>query len=111
MFLERGSIFSITILKINTYGWYAVNYKNSFNMLPAKKHFIVDCIVFIQKKVLYMDSLSESMTKHLCPTCCGICDKGIVIIKTQDTTELYCPDYKPNREIIKKLAYQDNEDI
>lgn len=56
-----------------------------------------------------MDSLSESMTKHLCPTCCGICDKGIVIIKTQDTTELYCPDYKPNREIIKKLAYQDNK--
>ena len=56
-----------------------------------------------------MDSLSESMTKHLCTTCSGICDKGIVIIKTQDTTELYCPDYKPNREIIKKLAYQDNK--
>ena len=45
-----------------------------------------------------MDSLSESMTKHLCTTCCGVCDKGIVIIKTQDTTELYCPDYKPNKE-------------
>lgn len=56
-----------------------------------------------------MDSLSESMTKHLCPTCCGECDKGIVIIKTQDTTELYCPDYKPNREIIKKLEYKDNK--
>lgn len=56
-----------------------------------------------------MDSLSESMTKHLCPTCCGICDKGIVITKTQDTTELYCPDYKPNSEMIKKLAYRDNK--
>ena len=56
-----------------------------------------------------MDSLSESMTKHLCPTCCGICDKGIVIIKTQDTTELYCPDYKPNRERIKEKAYKDNK--
>lgn len=56
-----------------------------------------------------MDSLSESMIKHLCPFCKAICDKGIVITKTQDTTELYCPDYKPNREMIKKLAYQDNK--
>lgn len=56
-----------------------------------------------------MDSLSESMTKHLCPFCTGNCDKGIVVIKTQDTTELYCPDYKPDREMIKKLAYQDNK--
>ena len=56
-----------------------------------------------------MDSLSESMTKHLCPTCCGICDKGIVIIKTQDTTELYCPDYKPDKEKIKNMAYKDNK--
>lgn len=56
-----------------------------------------------------MDSLSESMTKHLCPFCTANCDKGIVIIKTQDATELYCPDYKPNREMIKKLAYQDNK--
>lgn len=51
-----------------------------------------------------MDSLSESMTKHLCPTCCGI-----VIIKTQDTTELYCPDYKPDKGRIKSLAYKDNK--
>lgn len=56
-----------------------------------------------------MDSLSESMTKHLCPTCCGICDKGIVIIKTQDTTELYCPDYQPNKEKIKSMAYKDSK--
>lgn len=56
-----------------------------------------------------MDSLSESMTKHLCPTCCGICDKGIVIIKTQDATELYCPDYKPDREMIKKIAYKNSK--
>ena len=38
---------------------------------------------------IYMDSLSESMTKHLCPTCCGECDKGLVIIKTKDTVELH----------------------
>ena len=56
-----------------------------------------------------MDSLSESMTKHLCPFCKAICDKGIVIIKTQDTTELYCPDYKPDREMIKKLAYKNSK--
>ena len=56
-----------------------------------------------------MDSLSESMTKHLCPTCCGICDKGIVIIKTQDTTELYCPDYKPDKGKIKSMAYKDSK--
>ena len=56
-----------------------------------------------------MDSLSESMTKHLCTTCCGICDKGIVITQKEDMLQLYCPDYKPNREIIKKLAYQDNK--
>ena len=56
-----------------------------------------------------MDSLSESMTKHLCPFCTAICDKGIVITKTQDTTELYCPDYKPNRERIKENAYKDNK--
>lgn len=56
-----------------------------------------------------MDSLSESMTKHLCTTCCGTCDKGIVIIKTQDTTELYCPDYKPDKEKIKNMAYKDNK--
>lgn len=56
-----------------------------------------------------MDDLSESMIKHLCPTCCGICDKGIVITQTEDMLQLYCPDYKPNREIIKKLAYQDNK--
>lgn len=56
-----------------------------------------------------MDSLSENMTKHLCTTCCGTCDKGIVITQTEDMLQLYCPDYKPNREIIKKLAYQDNK--
>ena len=56
-----------------------------------------------------MDSLSESMTKHLCTTCAGVCDKEIVITQTEDMLQLYCPDYKPNREIIKKLAYQDNK--
>lgn len=56
-----------------------------------------------------MDKLTESLIKHLCPTCSGICDKGIVITQTEDMLQLYCPDYKPNREIIKKLAYQDNK--
>lgn len=56
-----------------------------------------------------MDSLSESMTKHLCPTCSGICDKGIVITQTEDMLQLYCPGYKSSREIIKKLAYQDDK--
>lgn len=32
-----------------------------------------------------MDKLTESLIKHLCPTCCGECDKGLVIIKTKDT--------------------------
>lgn len=48
-----------------------------------------------------MDKLTESLIKHLCPTCQGICDKGLVIIKTKDTIELYCPDYKPNRDKIR----------
>lgn len=56
-----------------------------------------------------MDSLSESIKKHLCPFCTANCNKGIVIIKTQDTTELYCPDYKPDREKIKEKAYKDNK--
>ena len=56
-----------------------------------------------------MDSLSESMTKHLCTTCCGICDKGIVITQTEDMLQLYCPDYKPDKEKIKSLAYKDNK--
>lgn len=56
-----------------------------------------------------MDSLSESMTKHLCPTCCGECDKGIVITQTEDILQLYCPDYKPDKGRIKCLAYKDNK--
>ena len=56
-----------------------------------------------------MDSLSESMTKHLCTTCCGICDKGIVITQTEDMLQLYCPDYKPDKEKIKSLVYKDNK--
>lgn len=56
-----------------------------------------------------MDSLSESMTKYLCPTCCGECDKGLVIIKTKDTVELHCPDYKPDKGRIKSMAYKDNK--
>ena len=56
-----------------------------------------------------MDSLSESMTKHLCTTCAGVCDKGIVITQTEDMLQLYCPDYKPNREMIKKLAYKNSK--
>lgn len=56
-----------------------------------------------------MDSLSESMTKHLCTTCAGICDKGIVITQTEDMLQLYCPDYKPNKEKIKEKAYKDNK--
>ena len=58
-----------------------------------------------------MDKLTESLIKHLCPTCCGECDKGLVIIKTEDTIELHCPDYKPNRDKIKKLAYKDSKTI
>ena len=56
-----------------------------------------------------MDKLTESLTKHLCTTCAGICDKGIVITQTEDMLQLYCPDYKPNRERIKEKAYKDNK--
>lgn len=56
-----------------------------------------------------MDKLTESLIKHLCPTCCGKCDKGLVIIKTKDTIELHCPDYKPDKEKIKNMAYKDNK--
>lgn len=58
-----------------------------------------------------MDKLTESLIKHLCPTCQGKCDKGLVIIKTKDTIELNCPDYKPNRDKIRKLAYKDSKTI
>lgn len=58
-----------------------------------------------------MDKLTESLIKHLCPTCCGNCDKGLVIIKTKDTVELHCPDYKPNKEKIRELAYKDSKTI
>ena len=56
-----------------------------------------------------MDKLTESLIKHLCPTCCGECNKGLVIIKTKDTVELHCPDYKPDKEKIKSLAYKDSK--
>ena len=56
-----------------------------------------------------MDSLSESMIKHLCTTCSGICDKGIVITQTEDMLQLYCPDCKPDKEKIKNMAYKDNK--
>ena len=56
-----------------------------------------------------MDKLTESLIKHLCPTCCGICDKGIVITQTEDMLQLYCPDYKPNKEKIKEKTYKDNK--
>lgn len=56
-----------------------------------------------------MDKLTESLIKHLCPTCCGECDKGLVIIKTKDTVELHCPDYQPNKEKIKSMAYKDSK--
>lgn len=56
-----------------------------------------------------MDILSESMTKHLCTTCAGVCDKGIVITQTEDMLQLYCPDYKPNKEKIKEKAHRDNK--
>jgi hypothetical protein len=56
-----------------------------------------------------MDELTESLIKHLCPTCCGECNKGLVIIKTKDTVELHCPDYQPDKEKIKSLAYKDNK--
>lgn len=58
-----------------------------------------------------MDKLTESLIKHLCPTCQGKCDKGLVIIKTKDTVELHCPDYKPNRGKIKELTYKDSKTI
>lgn len=58
-----------------------------------------------------MDKLTESLIKHLCPTCCGNCDKGAVIIQTKEMLQLYCPDYKPNRDKIKKLAYKDSKTI
>ncbi len=56
-----------------------------------------------------MDTLTESLIKHLCPTCQGICDKGAVIIQTKEMLQLYCPDYKPNKKKIEELAYKDNK--
>lgn len=56
-----------------------------------------------------MCKLTESLIKHLCPTCQGDCNKGLVIIKTKDTVELHCPDYKPNKGRIKSLAYKDSK--
>lgn len=56
-----------------------------------------------------MDKLTESLIKHLCPTCQGICDKGAVIIQTKEMLQLYCPDYKPNKKKIEELAYKDNK--
>jgi hypothetical protein len=56
-----------------------------------------------------MCKLTESLIKHLCPTCCGNCDKGAVIIQTKEMLQLYCPDYKPDKEKIKSLAYKDNK--
>lgn len=58
-----------------------------------------------------MDKLTESLIKHLCPTCCGNCDKGAVIIQTKEMLQLYCLDYKPNRDKIRKLAYKDSKTI
>ncbi len=58
-----------------------------------------------------MDKLTESLIKHLCPTCCGNCDKGAVIIQTKEMLQLYCPDYKPNKEKIRELAYKDSKTI
>lgn len=58
-----------------------------------------------------MDKLTESLIKYLCPTCCGNCDKGAVIIQTKEMLQLYCPDYKPNRDKIRKLAYKDSKTI
>lgn len=51
----------------------------------------------------------ETYKKYICSNCKGNCDKGIVIIKTRDATESYCPDYKPDREKIKEKAYKDNK--
>lgn len=56
-----------------------------------------------------MDKLTESLIKHLCPTCQGICDKGAVIIQTKEMLQLYCPDYIPNKKKIEELAYKDNK--
>jgi hypothetical protein len=56
-----------------------------------------------------MDKLTESLIKHLCPTCQGTCDKGAVIIQTKEMLQLYCPDYKPDKGKIKSLAYKDSK--
>lgn len=75
---------------------------------------VYNCIVFTlkeQKRGVVMDKLTESLIKHLCPTCCGNCDKGAVIIQTKEMLQLYCPDYKPNRDKIRKLAYKDSKTI
>lgn len=56
-----------------------------------------------------MHKLTESLIKHLCPTCQGDCNKGLVIIKTKDTVELHCQDYRPNKEKIESMAYKDNK--
>ena len=56
-----------------------------------------------------MDKLTESLIKHLCPTCQGTFDKGAVIIQTKEMLQLYCPDYKPDKGKIKSLAYKDSK--
>ena len=58
-----------------------------------------------------MCNLTESMLKHLCTTCKGICEKGVTLIKTEDTLELHCCDYKPDKQKIKELAYKDNKKV
>lgn len=44
--------------------------------------------------------MTDTMIKYLCSNCKGKCDKDIRIIKTKDTVELKCYDYRPDKSKI-----------
>ena len=45
--------------------------------------------------------MTDTMIKYLCSTCKGKCKRTIVIAKKEDSTELRCYDYVPDRTKIK----------
>jgi len=45
--------------------------------------------------------MTDTMIKYLCSTCKGNCKRTIVIAKREDSTELRCYDYVPDRSKIK----------
>lgn len=45
--------------------------------------------------------MTKTMIKYLCSTCKGNCERGITIIRTEDTIELKCFDYVPDKSRIE----------